>query len=313
MFDQTFVNRGARLFAPTADGGYNCAGCHGDAGVGGSAPYTLQDADGEFVATVTWQAPALNTVLLRFSEEEVRDILVYGRPGTPMPAWGADGGGPLTEQQIDELIAYIASVQLTNDEATAEVEEELRAALGLDDTAPIDYTDPAVGEALFNLGLDTGVGGGAYSCARCHTKGASIVAGSQQPANADLSEFAGFPDGSGALGPSLRNPVIPRQFLTIDELIEFLHKGSEYNVLFGQRGMGSGKMPGFGDNPNTEDVDDDGMFNDGMLRAIACYEASLGGERVAGCKGTPATSTSTSTSTTAVATAGGTTTTTEAP
>ena len=67
-FDQTFVNRGARLFAPTEEGGYNCAGCHGSEGVGGQAPpYTLTDADGEFVATVTWRAPALNTVLLRFS------------------------------------------------------------------------------------------------------------------------------------------------------------------------------------------------------------------------------------------------------
>ena len=91
-FDNTFVNRGSRLFAPTADGGYNCAGCHGAEGVGGIAPYTITDADAEFVATVNWQAPALNTVLLRYSIEEVREILTYGRPGTPMPAWGAEGG-----------------------------------------------------------------------------------------------------------------------------------------------------------------------------------------------------------------------------
>ena len=130
-FDQTFVNRGARLFAPTEEGGYNCAGCHGSEGVGGQAPpYTLTDADGEFVATVTWRAPALNTVLLRFSEDELREILVYGRPGTPMPAWGTEGGGPLTTQQIDELIAYIGSIQLTSDEAKAEVEGELRERAG---------------------------------------------------------------------------------------------------------------------------------------------------------------------------------------
>src|SRR5687768_15738079 len=91
-FDQTFAKRGARLFAPTADGGYNCAGCHGVEGVGGQASYTLTDSDGEFVAEVQWRAPALNTVLLRFSEEELRQILIYGRPGTPMPAWGTEGG-----------------------------------------------------------------------------------------------------------------------------------------------------------------------------------------------------------------------------
>lgn len=282
MFDQTFISRGARLFAPTAEGGYNCAGCHGAEGVGGVAPYTITDADAEFVATVSWQAPALNTVLLRYSKEEVREILTYGRPGTPMPAWGAEGGGALTTQQIDELIAYLESIQLTSDEAKASAESALRKDLGLAEDAPIDYTDPAVGEAIFNLGLDTGTAGGAFSCARCHTKGASIVNGSQEPANADLSEFAGFPDGSGAFGFSLTSGIVPRQFLTIDDLIEFLVKGSEYGMLYGQRGQGTGRMPGWGDNPDDDDdphddAEDDGMFTEGMLRAVAEYEASLSG------------------------------------
>ena len=288
MFDDTFVKRGAKLFAPTADGGLNCAGCHGAEGVGGSAPFTLTDADAEFVASVTWQAPAINTALLRFSKDELREILVYGRPGTPMPAWGEAGGGPLTAQQIDELIAYIDSIQLTSDEAKAEAEAILRADLGLEADTPIDYTDPAVGRAVFNLGLARGAAGGAYSCARCHTKGASIVAGSQAPANADLSDFTGFPDGSGAYGFSLDYSVVPRQFLTIDELVKFLNKGSQFGILYGQRGQGTGRMPGFGDNPDDtdddrDDAEDDGMFTDGMLRAVACYEATLGGDAVDGC------------------------------
>jgi mono/diheme cytochrome c family protein len=276
-FDRTFVNRGAALFAPTAEGGYDCAGCHGAEGVGGIAAFTLTDADNEFVANVTWQAPALNTVLLRYSEEEVRDILVYGRPGTPMPAWGEEGGGPLTTQQIDELIAYMASIQISSDAAKAQVEEQLRKELGLGEDATIDYTDPAVGEALFHLGLSDGFAGGAYSCARCHTKGASIVDGSAEPADADLSEHVGFEPGSGAFGFNLTDGVVPRQFLTLDDLVEFLSKGSEFGMLYGQRGQGSGRMPGYGDNPNTEDeAQDDGMFTEGMIRAVALYEASLG-------------------------------------
>ncbi len=294
MFDQTFVNRGAALFAPTAEGGYNCAGCHGAEGVGGNAAYTLSDGDNKFVASVSWQAPALNTVLLRYSEEEVRQILIYGRPGTPMPAWGAEGGGPLTTQQIDELIAYLSSIQLSSDEAKTQAEEALRKDLGLEDGAPIDYTDPATGEAIFNLGLSNATAGGAFSCARCHTKGASIIEGSQQPADADLSDYKGFAAGSGAFGFNLTDGVVPRQFLTIDALIEFLHKGSEFGMLYGQRGQGSGRMPGFGDNPNTEDDETDGMFTDGMLRAVALYEASLGeGDAAAGQGGTASTTTTT--------------------
>ncbi|MGH9273854.1 MAG: c-type cytochrome, partial [Acidimicrobiales bacterium] len=254
--------------------------------------YTLTDADAEFVASVNWQAPALNTVLLRFSEEEVRDILTYGRPGTPMPAWGAEGGGALTTQQIDELIAYLGSIQITSDEAKAAAEAALRKDLGLAEGAFIDYSDPAVGKAIFNLGLDAGTAGGGFSCARCHTKGASIVKGSQQPTNADLSEYAGFPDGSGAFGFSLRGGVVPRQFLTVDDLIKFLTKGSEYGVLYGQRGQGTGRMPAFGDDPNTE-VEGDGMFNEGMIRAVAEYEATLGADSDDESAGTADTTTTT--------------------
>ncbi len=288
-FDQTFINRGAKLFAPTADGGYNCAGCHGAEGVGGQAPpFTLNDAKGEFVATVTWRAPAINTVLLRFSEEELRQILIYGRPGTPMPAWGAEGGGPLTTQQIDELIAYLGSIQLTADEARAQVEAAVRRELGLAEGDEIDWTDPAVGEALFNLGIESGEAGAAYSCARCHTKGASYLYGAVEPADADLSDYAGYGDGTGAFGPALTSGVVPRQFLNSDALKGFLVSGTEYGVLYGQRGQGTGRMPGFGDNPNT-DQPEDGMFSEDMLDAITAYERSLGSD--AGGTGIPTTTT----------------------
>ena len=280
-FDQTFINRGSRLFAPTEEGGYNCAGCHGSEGVGGQAPFTLTNADGEFVATVTWRAPALNTVLLRFSVEELQQILVYGRPGTPMPAWGTDGGGPLTPQQIDELIAYIGSIQLTSDEAKDEVEGQLRKELELAEDAEIDWDDPATGQALFNLGMEDGFAGGAYSCARCHTKGASFQYSPVLPENADLTDYAGFPDGSGAFGFALTSGVIPRQFLNIQDLMDFVAEGTRYGLLYGQRGQGSGRMPGFGDNPDDpDDLDDDvpgdGMFTDDMICSVAKYEASLG-------------------------------------
>lgn len=327
-FDQTFVNRGARLFAPTEEGGYNCAGCHGAEGVGGSAPYTLTDSDGEFVANVSWWAPALNTVMLRFSEEEVRQILVYGRPGTPMPAWGTEGGGPLTTQQVDELIAYIESIQISSDDAKLAVAEELARSLqlyeeedleGLDpeqqqevvDAAVerIDWDDPATGEALFNLGIEDGFAGSAFSCARCHTQGAAFRNGAIEPEDADLDDYISFEDGSGAFGFALTSGVVPRQFLTIEDLIDFVNEGSEYGLLYGRRGQGSGRMPGFADNPDDEDDDTDdepgdGMFTFAMVCAVAKYEASLGGEEITESCSDLETA-STSTTTTAPPTGGG--------
>ncbi|MYI30893.1 MAG: cytochrome c [Acidimicrobiia bacterium] len=98
-----------------------CASCHGGGGLGGTTATSVTDDNGNFVAAIQWEAPALTTVLYRFSEEEVRYILNYGRPPTPMQAWGAPGGGPLTTQQVDEIIQYIQSIQLSPDQVQAEV------------------------------------------------------------------------------------------------------------------------------------------------------------------------------------------------
>ena len=70
--------------------------------------------------TVAWQAPALDTVLLRFDRSQVREIITYGRPGTPMPAWGVKSGkGVLNAQGVNDLINYLASLTLTPEQAKA--------------------------------------------------------------------------------------------------------------------------------------------------------------------------------------------------
>ncbi|MCY3575756.1 MAG: c-type cytochrome [bacterium] len=112
---EQFTSRGAGLFEES------CSSCHGGGGLGGTTATSVSDDSGNFVAAIEWDVPALTTVLYRFSEEEVRHILNYGRPPTPMQAWGGPGGGPLTTQQVDELIQYIQSIQLDPDEVQGEV------------------------------------------------------------------------------------------------------------------------------------------------------------------------------------------------
>jgi len=103
----------------------SCASCHGGGGAGGVAPYALtEQGTGEFVASVDWVAPSLTSVLSRFTEDEVRHILNFGRNGV-MPAWGAPGGGPLTEQQIDIIIVYLRSVQKDSEAVQAAVQDGL--------------------------------------------------------------------------------------------------------------------------------------------------------------------------------------------
>ena len=272
-FENVFVRRGQRLYEEE----FQCVNCHGPEGAGGVAPYSVSNSDGEFVAQVQWRAPALNTVLLRFSEEEVTFIINYGRPFSPMAAWGvASGQGPLNEQQVQNLVAYLESIQLSPKEAQDAAEGELRKALDLGEDEAIDWKDRETGEALFNLGRESGFAGGAYACGRCHTRGWSIREDPTAPPTSPrtFERLVRHPDGAGALGPNLRNGLIPRQFLTLPELVDFITIGSENGKLYGVNGQGSGKMPGFGDNPNT-DTENDGMLTEQMIRAIARYEASL--------------------------------------
>lgn len=302
-----FVDRGAKLFATTEEGGNNCAFCHGAEGVGAATPFTLTDANGRYVKEVTWQGPALNTVLLRYDRDEVRFILEYGRPFSPMPAWGAKGGGALTTQNIQNLIDYMETIQLTPEQAQAEVTEQLAKMMDRKDQACVDGRVEAAkqglseaelaefdaatvdtescppmyeseGEALFNMGYDDGFAGGAYSCGRCHTKGWSY--GEKQS------------DGGGAFGPPLTNVLA--QFpgtMGIQQQVDFVCVGSDQGARYGQSGMGTGRMPGYCIVPPIEahtdanevsvtpreggTAEQGGMFTEAQVRAVVEYERSL--------------------------------------
>ncbi|HEY5664544.1 MAG TPA: cytochrome c [Ilumatobacter sp.] len=257
--EEQFIEWGSRLFAPTADGGFNCAGCHGGMnGAGGEAPYNLTDpATGE-VTAVNWKAPALNTIYYRFSEDEVRFILVYGRPFSPMSPWGVAGGGPMNEQQIDTLLAYMHSIQIEREDCgvgeddaktcpSGHLPADIQADIDtLANQAVADGTYASYGEALYNLDLASG----AFSCARCHTTGWSW----------------GDPgvSGQGAFGWNLTGGAVNAHFPNESDMIEFIKNGSVYGAKYGIQGQGSGRMPGFGQ-----------MLTDAQIKAIVEYVRSL--------------------------------------
>jgi mono/diheme cytochrome c family protein len=251
---------GADLFETTANGGFNCAGCHGGMKAnGGSAPYTVTNSATGEVKSVTWLAPALNTVFYRYSEDEVRYILTYGRPGSPMSAWGLDGGGPMNAQQIQTLIEYLKSIQIPREDCSeeeaddplcesghlpAETQEDIDA---LARQAVEDGTYSSYGEALFNLDLASG----AFGCARCHTRGWSYG----EP---------GVP-GQGAFGWNLTGGSENTRFPNEDDQLEFVSTGSENGVGYAPQAQGTGRMPGFGN-----------MLTDEQIQAIVEYVRGLG-------------------------------------
>jgi mono/diheme cytochrome c family protein len=215
-----------------------CARCHGAKAEGGAATYLLQPTQpGELAKTVSWTAPSLNDVLLRFSREEVTQIITYGRPGTPMPAWGLAGGGPLPDQPIEDLVNYLQSIQLSPEEAQKRNTE--RAEQILKDNPGISE-----GQSLFMA-----------MCARCHTKGWSY--GEPQTMG-----------GGGAFGPNLTGGVTLRQFPPLGggvaKHIEFVTNGSDFQKPYGTQGIGSGRMPGFGQLLTARQIEEIVIYERGL-------------------------------------------------
>lgn len=277
-FEAVFASRGEALFNT------NCASCHGQGAGGGVAAFVLQDKEGEFLANVSWKAPALNNALLRFGRDEVQYVLDHGRAFSPMQPWSTVGGGAMNQQQTKNLIDYMASVNLTPEEAQeqiregliARVTEELAVGASADERDGIEEDvrsafDDAESEsaALLELGVasddeaatlklgelmfNSEAAAGSYSCARCHTQGWSY----ERPGAT----------GSGAFGPKLWEVV--EKFNDVEQLSLFLGEGCDQGKLYGRQSQcKSGMMPGFGSQYTPEQLD-----------AVAAYVASLDGNQ----------------------------------
>jgi mono/diheme cytochrome c family protein len=117
-FAEESIERGEHLVAEFA-----CFNCHGPLGVGGAAPY-IEPRSG---ISVSWAAPSLDDVLYRFDEDELNFWITFGRGNTPMPPWGLAGGGPLNENQVVDVVNYLASIQVTQEEAVNRTPDKLKA------------------------------------------------------------------------------------------------------------------------------------------------------------------------------------------
>lgn len=72
-----------------------CASCHGTNATGGGS------------------GPALNAAqfLSATSDGQIGLIITAGVPGSSMTSWGLDYGGPLTDEQIRQVVTYLRSLE----------------------------------------------------------------------------------------------------------------------------------------------------------------------------------------------------------
>ena len=116
------IKRGAFIFAEAQPGAHGfqagCARCHGTYAGGGVVPAYKRNADAPPANVL---APSLTEVFKRKIEGEgksvrdayrnIYDIIAQGRPGTPMPTWGLGYGGPMNDQQIEDVLNFLISIQ----------------------------------------------------------------------------------------------------------------------------------------------------------------------------------------------------------
>ena len=119
-FDEVSIVRGEHLYEE-----FGCGNCHGVDGSGGAASYVEKRSG----VSVVWAAPAINNVFYRYEEEEIRYWLVYGRANSPMPAWGLEGGGPMNDGQLSDLLEYLRYFQISQQTELQNIESNVSSAL----------------------------------------------------------------------------------------------------------------------------------------------------------------------------------------
>ncbi|MFN2625401.1 MAG: cytochrome c [Mycobacteriales bacterium] len=119
------IERGETIFEIPEPGGHafqaGCAQCHGTDARGGFKANWIPPGSPKGTKGTQYPCPNLREVFKRQMGDQkktpreayrfVYETIAQGRPGTPMPTWGVGYGGPMNDQQIEDVINYLISIQ----------------------------------------------------------------------------------------------------------------------------------------------------------------------------------------------------------
>ena len=148
-FDEASIERGEHAVEE-----FGCFDCHGPLGSGGSATFVEQRSG----VAVSWAAPALDDVLYRYDEDELNFWTTFGRGNTPMPGWGVEGGGPMNEKQVIDVVNYIKSIQVSQQQAVDKTVNALETQITRLDTADATVATAIVNQAQVVAEIDQAAG-----------------------------------------------------------------------------------------------------------------------------------------------------------
>jgi mono/diheme cytochrome c family protein len=128
--DEELLEFGEVIFSddPSEPAAAGCAQCHGADGTGGDG-----GEDGDTPIGPNLHSPSL-LEKLKANPNYVRLVVTYGgivvsgNPASQMPAWGAEVGGPLNDQQVDAVVALVTEwAEGAEGEEPEEVEDTVEA------------------------------------------------------------------------------------------------------------------------------------------------------------------------------------------
>ena len=163
----------------------NCSTCHGLDGKGTGRAPALNTADlltnGKRLTEISWAGTVHDYILATVSGGRPRASATFSQYPQRMPTWSQDYGGPLRNDQIQYIVAYVMNWAPALANVTPEPTQAI-VAVGTDITQKLPTGDAAAGQQVVQT----------MGCPACHiSQGGATLGPNWQPATDNNNQGVG--------------------------------------------------------------------------------------------------------------------------